>query len=38
LQLQVVFAFIVNAFNYETVSRVSTLKTCLSYFAFIIHT
>jgi len=42
LQLQVVFVFIVNAFNDEIVSRKhvnrAPLKMCLSYFAFIIHT
>jgi len=42
LQLQVVFVFIVNAFNEETVSRkhvsCAPLKMCLSYFAFIIYT
>jgi len=39
--MQVVFVFIVNAFNEETVSRkqvsCAPLKMCLSYFAFIIH-
>jgi len=42
LQLQVLFVFIVSAFNDETVSRkhvgCAPLKMCLSYFAFIIHT
>jgi len=41
LQVPVVFVFIVNAFNDETVSRkhvsCAPLKMCLSYFAFIIH-
>jgi len=42
LQLQVVFVFIVIAFNDETVSRKNVscapLKMCLSYFPFIVHT
>jgi len=43
LQLQVVFVFIVNAFNDETASRkhdsCAPLQMCLSYYlAFITHT